>query len=451
MKQMSIKLRVTLWYTLWMMLLVMLVLVFLFSVGESVVLTGSRNDVLRVVQGSVDELDADEGRLEIDDDLQAFADGVYLSIYDAQGRLLFGQMPSGFDATTMLTTGDVRTVAGENGNFLVYDLQYTVRSYGEIWIRGVSSADSADQTFDTMYTLALIALPFLVVLVALGGYAITKRAFAPVRRITQTAEHIADSGDLHARIELGAGKDEIYTLANAFDRMFDRLQQAFEKEKQFTSDASHELRTPVSVIISQCEDALDSAQTLPQARAALDTVLQQAQKMSALIAQLLTLARADRGQYHLQLERVDLSEMMEMVAAEQQQYAAHKHIDIVLDIQPGLTLSGDETMLMRMLINLVENGIRYGREGGHLWLRLHAQAETIVGEVQDDGIGIADTHLNRIWDRFYQVDPSRSASRAGAGLGLSMVQWIVHAHGGTIAVQSALGQGSTFTFVLPMG
>ena len=205
------------------------------------------------------------------------------------------------------------------------------------------------------------------------------------------------------------------------------------------------------MIISQCEDALDSAQTLPQARAALDTVLQQAQKMSALIAQLLTLARADRGQYHLQLERVDLSEMMEMVAAEQQQYAAHKHIDIVLDIQPGLTLSGDETMLMRMLINLVENGIRYGREGGHLWLRLHAQAETIVGEVQDDGIGIADAHLNRIWDRFYQVDPSRSASRAGAGLGLSMVQWIVHAHGGTIAVQSALGQGSTFTFVLPMG
>ena len=450
MKRMSIKLRVTLWYTLWMTLLAVLVLAFLFSMSERIMLTGACNDVLRVVQDGVNEIEADDGALDIDDDLEDIRDGVYLSVYDAQGRWVFGRVPSGFDAATVLIEGDVRTVSGEAGSFLVYDLHNTVESYGDIWIRGVASADSADQTFDTMYTLALIAFPFLVLLVALGGYAITKRAFAPVRRITQTAEHIAHSGDLQARIQLGAGRDEIYTLARAFDHMFDRLQQAFEKEKRFTSDASHELRTPVSVIISQCEDALDSAQTLPEAQAALDIVLQQAQKMSVLIAQLLALARADRGQYYLQLERVDLSEMMEMVAAEQQQYAAQKHIVIECDIQPGLVLLGDETMLMRMLINLVENGLRYGREGGHLWLRLHAQQGNLVGEVQDDGIGIASEHLERIWDRFYQVDPSRSASQAGAGLGLSMVQWIVQAHGGTVCVRSTPGRGSIFTFAFPM-
>ena len=285
---------------------------------------------------------------------------------------------------------------------------------------------------------------FLVLLVALEGDWITEWAFAPVRKIARTAQHIAQSGDLQARIELGAGRDEIYTQASAFDQMFDRPQRAFGNERQFTSDASHELRTPISVIIAQCEDALDSAQNLEQARAALDTVLQQAQKMSALIAQLLTLARADSGRYHLQREQVDLSEMMQLIADEQRQYAAQRHIAIQTEIQPGLTLCADETLLMRMLINLVENGIRYGRDGGHLWLCLYAQGGQLLGEGQDDGIGIGPAHLERIWERFYQVDSARNGAAAGAGLGLSMVKWIVQVHGGTVDVRGTCGVGARF-------
>ena len=282
---------------------------------------------------------------------------------------------------------------------------------------------------------------------AVGGYLITRRAFRPVRRIIQTAKEIGEGDDLSRRIALGEGRDEIYTLAAEFDRMFARLEKAFETEKQFTSDASHELRTPTTVIISQCEYAIENAQTLDEAKEALAAVLNQAEKMAALISQLLMLARADKGHEKLHFETVNLSDLASMVAEQQQENAEKRGIRIETNIQPDIEMLGDETMLMRIWINLIENGIKYGRENGWLNVQLAQKDGTIQGCVQDNGIGIAPENLARVWERFWQADPARSAS--GAGLGLSMVKWIVEAHGGEIHVESTLGQGTAFTFSFP--
>ena len=249
------------------------------------------------------------------------------------------------------------------------------------------------------------------------------------------------------RIQLGPGNDEIHTLANEFDHMFARLEASFEAEKQFSNDASHELRTPTAVILTQCEDALESNASPEELRAALRAIQRQGEKMAGLLSQLLLLARADNGSQKLRREPVDLSEMAAAVAEEQRELAAEKRITVTADIAPGLVVQGDETLLMRVLINLMENGIKYGREGGHLTLTLSGSETRVTGVVADDGIGIAAADLDKIWRRFWQADPARS--RGGAGLGLSMVKWIVEAHGGQITAASTLGRGTAFTFTLP--
>ena len=447
MKRLSIKLRVTLWFTLLMIMLVGIVLAFLLAASSNEAMAASKRQLVELVQENYDEIDCEGGRIEFDRDFQHFSDGAYLSTYDAKGNLLYGSVPAGFENTDYFQDGQLRMVRGEQGVWYLYDECHTIEGYGDIWMRAVLSGENIRSTTRSMLYFALVALPFFVVLASLSGYLLVRRAFRPVGRIAQTAQEIGESRDLSRRIALGDGKDEIYRLAGTFDTMFGRLQEAFEKERQFTSDASHELRTPISVMISQCEYALRNAATLDEARTALEEVLGQAQKMSSLISQLLMLSRADEGRQTLSLELVNLSELAELVAEQQRELACEKGILVQTQIEPGLTLWGDETMLMRLLINLTENAIKYGRYGGTVWIGLAGQGGGIVGSIRDDGIGIAQENLGKIWGRFWQADSSRSSD--GAGLGLSMVEWIVKAHKGTITVQSTLGEGSTFSFFLP--
>lgn len=445
MKRLSVKLRVTLWFTAFMVLLVAADLAILFVAGREMVSTSLRTTLTEAVLENGHALKSRDDGLDTED-MDSFTRGVYLTVYDEEGYPIYGRMPLGYADQLPFRDGVMQTVE----DWFLYDALIPVENYGQVWVRGVVSAAEAGSTIDNLFRLALIAFPGLILLAAAGGYLITVRAFRPVRQIAETAEQINSGSDLTRRIQLGDGRDEIYTLAAAFDHMFDRLQASFERERQFTSDASHELRTPIAVIISQCEFALESARTQEEAMEALDTVLRQAQRMSALIAQLLTLARADRGQTKLNLETVDLSQLTQMAADQMEELAARRGILVKTRIQPGLRLQGDETLLLRMLLNLMENGVRYGKEGGRLAIRLTSRPGQIVGEIQDDGIGIAPEHLPHIWERFYQADEARSASREGSGLGLSMVQYIVQAHGGTITAESTLGAGSVFTFVLPV-
>ncbi len=452
MRKMSIKLKITLWFTLFMTLLAAAAFSFLFFAGGDIVSKSSRNALRSTVADSFDEIDYDDGQWEIDDDLEFFIDGVYITVRDSNGALLYGRLPSGFEEPETLSNDTFQTVQFRGGSWTVYDMSYTDRSSGQtVWVRGVAEDSGAggNSVFSTIFRLAIIALPVLIILAAVGGYLIINRAFKPVRQITATAEQIGGGSDLTQRIALGEGRDEIYTLAAAFDRMFDRLQSAFDRERQFTSDASHELRTPTAVIISQCEYALENAQTLDEAQAALGSVLEQAKRMSSLISQLLTLSRADRGQAKLNLELINLSELSEMVTEQIREQAVPFDIAVTSEIQPDILIRGDETMLMRMLLNLMENGLKYGRPGGHLSLSLYRWGDNAVGEITDDGIGISQEHLGKIWERFYQADPSRSGEH-GSGLGLSMVQYIVAAHGGTIYAESTPGLGSKFTFTLPL-
>lgn len=448
MKRLSIQWRVTLWFTLLMTLLAAVGLAFLFFVGGQSALAATQNRMAEMAETARSEIGLDSSGFVFDSDLEYFRDGVYLSVYDAAGLPLYGAVPRLFDNTVVFADGQLRELTDAGGRWYVYDISFAVDE-SQVWVRTVAAVDEVGSTITQLLRLALVVLPFFVVLAAVGGFWLTHRAFLPVRRITRTAREIRQGGDLSRRIDLGPGRDEIHTLASEFDSMFARLEASFAAEKQFASDASHELRTPTAVILTQCEDALESAASPEELRAALKGIQRQGEKMAGLLSQLLLLSRADSGRQTLRSEPVDLSGLAAAVADEQRERAADKGIAVTADIAPGLVVQGDETMLMRVLINLMENGIKYGRAGGHLALTLTAGGDTVTGKVADDGIGIAAEDLDKVWRRFWQADPAHSGG--GAGLGLSMVKWIVEAHGGLITVESVLGKGTAFTFTLPLG
>ena len=448
MKRLSIQWRVTLWFTLLMTLLAAVGLAFLFFVGGQSALAATQNRMAEMAETARSEIGLDSSGFVFNSDLEYFRDGVYLSVYDAAGLPLYGAVPRLFDNTVVFADSQLRELTDAGGRWYVYDISFAVDE-SQVWVRTVAAVDEVGSTITQLLRLALVVLPFFVVLAAVGGFWLTHRAFLPVRRITRTAREIRQGGDLSRRIDLGPGRDEIHTLASEVDSMFARLEASFAAEKQFASDASHELRTPTAVILTQCEDALESAASPEELRAALKAIQRQGEKMAGLLSQLLLLSRADSGRQTLRSEPVDLSGLAAAVADEQRERAADKGIAVTADIAPGLVVQGDETMLMRVLINLMENGIKYGRAGGHLALTLTAGGDTVTGKVADDGIGIAAEDLDKVWRRFWQADPAHSGG--GAGLGLSMVKWIVEAHGGWITVESVLGKGTAFTFTLPLG
>lgn len=447
MRNLSIKLKITLWYTAFMALLIILTLIVLFSISSVQVLSDARARLRNTVLQAFSEIDYEDGLLTFDDDINYLEEGVYISVYDAQGYLLYGRTPTGFSGASTLIMDQMQQVGSGQDFWYVYDYCQSVDGYGNLWIRGVASHSRSDSILRIITNAALILLPFFVALIALGGYLITAKALRPLSAMTETARAISEGNDLTRRIRLGSGRDEVHVLAHTFDQMMERLQSSFETEKQFTSDVSHELRTPVAVILSQCEYASQEGTPPEELRGSIGVIGAQARKMSALISQLLTLARADSGKQKLQYELVNLSELAEIIVEEQSIAAEEKGITLLTDIQPEILLRADETMMMRLFINLISNSITYGKPDGHTLVTLSTNETEITGSVQDDGIGIPADKLDKIWQRFYQVDPARtSGSSSGSGLGLSMVKWIVQAHGGRIEVSSRLGEGSCFTF-----
>ena len=276
----------------------------------------------------------------------------------------------------------------------------------------------------------------------------TGRTLRPVKQVTDTVQSIRRDGDLSRRIHLGEGKDEIYHLAATFDQLLEQMEAGMKREQQFTSDVAHELRTPLSAMSLQCEDLLAEKGIEPEVREGVEMLYGKVRYLTQIIAQLLILSRADQGRAKVARERVNFSELTEIAVEEAAERAKEKNITVLADISEGLMLLGDETLLIRFWMNLLNNAIAYGRDGGQIRVSLRAWGDEITGEIRDDGIGISEEALPHIWERFYQEDASRTGS-SSSGLGLSMVQWIVKEHGGNIRVSSRKGEGSCFYFTFP--
>lgn len=452
MKRFSLKLKLTAMYSFFMVLVTCLCLAVLFSLSGNEILTSAQMHLRERVQESADEIELEDGEFEIDSDFYSLDNNVYLALYDTGGDFLYGKVPPGLEQAPQFEDGKIQTVKSGTEQWYVYDVQYEMENGQEFYIRGLVSVTETQKEFLIAVRFAVILLPLTVILTALIGYRLIRRTLLPVRQMTETVQEIQKDGDLSRRIGVSqdTGKDEFYQLAGTFDGMLESLDQAFRRERQFTSDVSHELRTPVSVILAQCEASLNRTDLSEEQRKEILLIRKKAGEMSQMISQLLLLSRADQGRQQLNKEEINISELTEIIVEEHKMLAQRRKIEVHTKIEPNITGYLDESFYIRMLDNLISNAVSYGKEGGNIKVTLHQIPSGVRGTVEDDGIGISRDDQVHIWERFYRVDASRTGKEDGShsGLGLSMAKWIAQAHGGNVRVESELGKGSCFTFEL---
>jgi len=329
-------------------------------------------------------------------------------------------------------------------------------------IQVASSLEDVEDALRTLFIILVIAVPSALLVASLGGQFLANQALKPVDHITQTARMIT-SQNLNQRIKSLKVKDEISRLIETFNEMISRLDQSFHQIKQFSSDASHELKTPLTILKGEVEVALRKERTSQDYEQILRSNLEEINRMSKIVDNLLLLARTETGEIRLFKEEVNLSQIVSEVVTQLTKLAHAKDLQIVAtNHHEDIPLYGDALRIREMLLNLIENSIKYTEPGGSISVSLEKNApHSLPGEeegsydgvkivVSDTGIGIAKEDQERIFGRFFRVDKARSGEQGGSGLGLSICKWIVEAHQGEISVESELGKGSRFIVRLPI-
>ena len=492
MKRLSVKFKITLWYTLFIIVLSCAVLAAINSFGKDMIERDINTRIIRTVDDFAHRLSAppdknepvgrperrepapyappenteaavspDNGsgasRINGDpggtDDREPrqnyYEQGVYIAVYNSSLELTAGQIPFELSSEPAFSDGELAKVSENGDKYYIYTKKEH-RPGGEVyWVRGAVSVAGESLAVNAALRTNILLIIIMIIIASAGGYFIISRALAPVNKITRTAHEISKSSDLSRRIRIGPGNDEIHALANTFDHMLDRIEQTVEREKQFTSDASHELRTPAAVILSECEYMTDCAKTADEFRESAYSIKNQAERMSKLISELLMISRMDKNTMHAEFEELDISELLNFVCDEQEEIGRND-ITLIREIPYGITAEADRFLLARLFINLISNAYSYGKSGGHITVSLSENGESITAGVADDGIGISEDDLPKIWERFYQADPSRTSNESGSmGLGLSMVKLIADCHNGKVEVESKPGKGSVFMFTMP--
>ena len=329
-----------------------------------------------------------------------------------------------------------------------------------------SSLEEVEDALNTLFIILIITVPLALMVASLGGQFLAHKALKPVDHITQTARMIT-SQNLNQRIIPLKVKDEISRLIETFNEMISRLDQSFRQIKQFSSDASHELKTPLTILKGEVEVTLRKERSSQEYQQTLKSNLEEINRMSQIVEDLLLLSKADTGQIRLNKEDINLTEILNDVVAQIELLARSKGLHLsTSNHHQDIYILGDVLRIRELLMNLIENGIKYTEEGGSIHISLQKEAPPPVlnlsewegrekGKfvkiiVSDTGIGIAKEDQERIFNRFFRVDKARSREQGGSGLGLSICKWIVEAHQGEIEVESELGKGSSFTVKLPL-
>ena len=308
--------------------------------------------------------------------------------------------------------------------------------------------DEVHEELRGLAAVLLAVLPISLLLAGGIGYALARRALAPVERIRQATDEIT-AEQLGRRLDMPNPNDELGRLAKTINAMIARLQQSFAEIRRFTADASHELRTPISVIRAEAEVAMHQPPDAEDFQALAGSILEECEHLTKLTDQLLTLSREDAGLVPLESQPVDLAPLAADATEMMRPLAEAKQQTLTLDSPTTAIVTGDAERLREVLYNLLENAIKYTPSQGRIEVAVTEQSGMVAVAIHDTGIGIDADHLPRVFDRFYRVDKSRSREAGGTGLGLSIVQSIVSAHSGRVEISSTPSEGTTCTVLLP--
>lgn len=328
----------------------------------------------------------------------------------------------------------------------LYEIEFycTEKGYEDIWVRGVAKATGSDGIWGTVAKIAIVLIPLMVFFAAFVGDIIAKKALLPVKQLSETVSKTRSGNDLTKLIPVSDSDPALITLTENFNAMFERLKLSFEGERQFSSDVSHELRTPIAVILAECEYQLTRDDLSEEDREGIESVKKQALSMKRIVSQLLYFAKVEQGKEKPDFEKENFGELV-LAVCDDMSLITEKNITIEKDIDENIEMYLDVAMMTRLVTNLLSNAVTYGKENGHVRVSLKKKGEKIILTVSDDGIGIGEEHIHKIWQRFYRVDKSRSRENGSSGLGLPMVKQIASLHNATVSAESEEGKGSTFT------
>ena len=313
---------------------------------------------------------------------------------------------------------------------------------------GVSTARTEETVRQVLRMLA-IGLPIAVCVAVAGGFILVRRALKPVDNLSRKAAAITQH-NLSERLPVVRTGDELERLSLSLNLMISRLEDAINSSKQFVADASHELRTPLAVLRGELENLAQDLQLKSQTRETLGSALEEVDRLAEIVEGLLALSRLDTGEVKSAWARFDLAELVSTTAGQMSLLAEDKHITVVCDCAERVMIEGDQARLKQVVVNLLDNAIKYTPNGGRVKLKITQEGSSAVLDVADDGIGIPPEALPHVFKRFFRVDGSRSREQGGAGLGLSIVKSICDAHGAQVEVSSTPGQGSRFRIRQPL-
>jgi heavy metal sensor kinase len=360
---------------------------------------------------------------------------------------------SGFQSFVSAASGSDHTfqnIATERGGFRAYARRFSVggRAWSLVVLR---SLHSERQLLEQIRLTFAWLIPLGVLLAGVGGYFLARKSLAPVAAMGAQVERIS-AANLHERLAVRNASDELGRLARTFNELLDRLDQTFERQRRFISDASHELRTPISILRGEAEVALSQAERSPEEyRESLAVLQQEAQRLANIVEDLFTLTRADAGEYRLARSDFYLDELAADCVRATRTLAQAKNISLAAVAPHEMPVRADEDLLRRMILNLLDNAIKYTPEGGSVTLACHVAPDGYELSVTDSGPGIPTEMQSRIFERFFRVDPARSRTGrdGGAGLGLSIARWIAEAHLGRLDLARSDATGSVFKAHIP--
>lgn len=440
----SVRLRLTVWYTLVLAFIVVVfsVSVYLFVRGRLFQqLDQTLTEEYSAIASEASEEPRDMREPDSENSAKLFllvqGKNIYYKSrpYQQAGLPEISEMPaSRYQTIRSASNRRFRIITGLiKGNFLL-----TVAQDEEATRRGLS----------TLFMILAIALPSALVLASAGGYVLASRLLRPVASMAVKAKKIS-AENLSERLPVENPEDELGRLAGVFNQTLSELENAFERLKRFTADASHELRAPLTAIQSVGEVALQEDLDVEAYRDRIGSMLEETSRLTHLVESLLLLTRVDQGRFRMNRNEHDVSELVEKAVEDLRILAEEKTQTLVIDLPNRVRAVVNDEAMRTALVNLLDNAIKYTPEGGTISVRLIEGQSDIAIEVTDTGPGIAAEHRGKIFDRFYRVEKDRPRDIGGAGLGLAIAKASIEAHGGRIELASRKGQGSTFRIVLP--
>lgn len=449
-----LRVRLTLWYILVMALTLLLLTNYVYMRVQRDMIAEVDNSLqLAASQASV-ILEDENGRLSFDygEEVpyvgQVGENGFAMRLISADGTVL--DEWGGYEAVpswASVSRGYV-TLSGQKTNWRLYSQPIETEWGTIVWLQVAQSLARVQQALDSLRTQLMLGVPLVMILAGLGGVFLAGRALRPINQITRTAQSISGS-DLKQRINYHGAADEIGRLAKMFDKMLDRLNAAFGRERQFTADVAHELRTPLTVLKGQIGVTVSRARTGTEYERTLHDLEEQVDRLIRLTTDLLFLSRLEQGRLPWQPEAIEFSDLLAGIVEQVQPLAESKGLKLNKEISNGLSLRGDPDHLIRLFLNLLDNAIRYTQPGGQIEVRAEGEDTGLYVSVSDTGPGIPPEHLPHLFARFHRVEAARSRATGGAGLGLAIAYEITQWHGGRLEVRSVLGSGTTFTVHLP--